>query len=292
MSDFFKSFKFIDSAGVTDAAGKPIRYSKMANGGLYPPFGEENIKRIKTTKLRPDDVILCGFPKSGCHWTWEILNMIIKGKGEYSKLGKSEGFLEVSPPEMLEAYQSPRILNTHAPFHELPKEVKTLNIKLILTVRNPKDTAVSMYNHLKNLVFMYDYDGKFEDWLPNWFQGKNESGPYVDYHLKWDQVIRENPDHPILVVSYEDMVEDLEGSIRNIAQFLGKSISDELVSDIASAGTFKNMKENFKSLAIKEILRKGKVGDWKDWLTVSASEEMDKWQTQLDKTVFKFKYTL
>lgn len=37
--------------------------------------------------------------------------------------------------------------------------------KIVLSLRNPKDVFVSFYHHHKGLKF-FEYDGKFEDYLP------------------------------------------------------------------------------------------------------------------------------
>ena len=43
----------------------------------------------------------------------------------------------------------------------------------MLCLRNPKDTAVSYYNHMKGLN-IYEYNGKWEDWFPVYTQGKRK----------------------------------------------------------------------------------------------------------------------
>jgi hypothetical protein len=51
------------------------------------------------------------------------------------------------------------------------EDMRAKQIKTVLCLRNPKDTAVSYYNHMKGLN-IYEYDGKWEDWLPVYMQGK------------------------------------------------------------------------------------------------------------------------
>ena len=43
----------------------------------------------------------------------------------------------------------------------------------VLCFRNPKDTAVSLYNHHRDLVEFYNYNGEWKDWLPLFMQGKD-----------------------------------------------------------------------------------------------------------------------
>ncbi len=55
------------------------------DGILYPKFiSAEHIEKAKSFPLRPDDVVLTCYPKSGTHWLTKILLLIIKnGADEY-----------------------------------------------------------------------------------------------------------------------------------------------------------------------------------------------------------------
>ncbi|CAL1538322.1 unnamed protein product [Lymnaea stagnalis] len=287
-----RTIDFHDTAGIHDAAGKLVPFCRLPNGRLFPPFGEQYINNVKTTKLRPDDIFVCGYPKSGCHWTWEIMVMILKGKPEYSKIGKVETMLELASPELPAAVPSPRILNTHVWYEELPDEIKKYNNKIVLTTRNPKDTAVSHYNHHINMPHIYHYDGKFNDWVLLWIEGLTDYGGFVEFHQKWDTAIRDDPKPPILVVNYEEMRENLEPTVRKLAEFLSVTLTEQQIQEITEAADFNTMKEKFKGLPTEVLIRKGQVGDWKNWFTVASSDAIDKWRPDLDKTLFKFRYLL
>ena len=71
--------------------------------------------------------------------------------------------------------------------------------------------------------------------------------------------------------------------MRTIAEFLQKPLSDELISRIAQQCTFKEMMQNSGNYKrtdeddnIGQILRKGVVGDWKNYFTPEANERFDK----------------
>ncbi|WAR01106.1 ST1A2-like protein [Mya arenaria] len=84
------------------------------------------------------------------------------------------------------------------------KDAKRKRLKCIFVVRNPKDVAVSFYNHTVNLC-MYDYKGKFENYLQMFMRGETDYGSYPQYLLEWQQFITENPDWPIHIMYYENM---------------------------------------------------------------------------------------
>ena len=67
-----------------------------------------------------------------------------------------------------------------------------------------------------------------------------------------------------------------------IASFLNKPLSDDLISRIAEQCTFSGMKKNAASYEVKNdkgeasLLRKGVVGDWKNYFTPELNERFEK----------------
>jgi len=66
-----------------------------------------------------------------------------------------------------------------------------------------------------------------------------------------------------------------------IANFLNKPLSDDLISRIAEQCTFSGMKKNAASYLIptkdgeSSMLRKGVVGDWKNYFTPELNERFE-----------------
>ncbi|KAK3773069.1 hypothetical protein RRG08_016173 [Elysia crispata] len=166
---FKRHLPFGDNAGKKDRKGNPINLT-LYEGRILTPNRPEFFKLSRMAVVRPDDVFVCGYVKTGCHWIWETLNMIRKGRGVFSEMGKGQGFLEFSGPELYNSLPSPRILNTHNEFDWLPEKVCTYRNKIIFTTRNPKDVAMSLYNHHINLV-MYNYQGESSDWFELFLDG-------------------------------------------------------------------------------------------------------------------------
>jgi len=67
-----------------------------------------------------------------------------------------------------------------------------------------------------------------------------------------------------------------------IAEFLNKPLSDELINRIAEQCSFSGMTKNEASYKFTEkkdsgsLLRKGVVGDWKNYLTPEQNEKFEK----------------
>ncbi|KAK3773072.1 hypothetical protein RRG08_016176 [Elysia crispata] len=116
-----------------------------------------------------------------------------------------------------------------------------------------------------------------------------DCGDYYQYHLDWQRVIKDNPGHPILVVKYEDSVQDLARSIRAIAAFLERPLTEQQVQDVAEALSFPNMKRHFKDTVTEKLIRKG---DWKNWLTHGESDQLDMKCKQLSGSQFEPQFEL
>ena len=67
-----------------------------------------------------------------------------------------------------------KVNNTFACFCSyLPGDLKKKQLKTVLILRNPKDTAVSYYNHMHGLN-TYCYTGEWKNWLVPYLNGNSK----------------------------------------------------------------------------------------------------------------------
>ena len=152
--------------------------------------------------------------------------------------------------------------------------------------RYPKDVAVSTYHWINILNIniekpQVEFDLFLREYL---LESKRKFmwGSWWEYMADWIQY--KNEPH-ILFVQYEDMVKDPETMVLRISEFLGKQLSETQISRIAKLVSFDAMKENASlSSSIQQtildtskgsFMRKGKIGDWKNYFTHKQSEEFD-----------------
>ncbi|XP_053376635.1 sulfotransferase 6B1-like [Mercenaria mercenaria] len=134
------------------------------------------------------------------NWMFEILMMILNRSANRVEANKMLTMLECLTAEEVDQQPPPRVVNCHYPPRYLPIEaMRAKQIKTVLCIRNPKDTAVSYYNHMKGLR-PYNYDDKWEDWLPVYLQGKLEYGKYSEYLLEWQREVQNGPGFPLHVL--------------------------------------------------------------------------------------------
>lgn len=111
----------------------------------------------------------------GTHWVWEVMMMLLRGQAETITFKKSLHMIEFNSAANISEFQSPRVLNSHVLYADLPHEVHTRRLKIVFVCRNPKDVAVSLYNHHVKLSEYYEYSGEFKDWLELFVEGKGVS---------------------------------------------------------------------------------------------------------------------
>ncbi|PVD32860.1 hypothetical protein C0Q70_08307 [Pomacea canaliculata] len=247
---------------------------------------EKHIDDLRNMELRHDDILLCTYPKTGTHWLWEVTSMLLQGKAEYETRRKEQLMVDFVDVDMVAAMASPRILNTHLPFSMLPwQQIRDKRVKVLHVYRNPKDTVVSFYFMQKNLFNTFV---EFSEFFQRFLDGKVNYGAYFSYLRQFHDFTQENPNIPILSISFEDMKRSPSDKVKQIAEFLEVPASQQLCEEIAEACSFQNMKKQDEKKAIPEftkskniphrkmnMYRKGEVGDWKNYLTVAMSEQMD-----------------
>merc|ERR1711963_161297 len=83
------------------------------------------IDNMPELALRDDDVMFCSYPKSGCHWIFEVARMIINGHTELDTLPKERYMLEASGGRHgnVADLPSPRIMNNHQPAYNQPGDI-------------------------------------------------------------------------------------------------------------------------------------------------------------------------
>ena len=258
--------------------------------------------RYKNWKARPDDVYVLTFPKNGTTWTQELVWLLKNDcdfeKAKTSSLDKRFPFMEfpvlldfnkeLLPPflqgdilKMVEDMPSPRFMKSHLHLCLLPDDLIEKS-KVVMCLRNPKDTVVSYYYFVK-LSRAHGYKGDFATFFDLFMDNLVFYSPYFEYVKE----VWQRRNHPnVCLLFFEDMKKDLATSVRKVAKFLGKEVIVGKVEALVEHLSFNKMKNNpavnRKGGMMKEIftgdgyfMRKGEVGDWKNYFTDEMNKRMD-----------------
>ncbi|XP_066489900.1 sulfotransferase 6B1-like [Tiliqua scincoides] len=233
----------------------------------------ELLNSLVTFDAREDDVLLVSYPKSGTHWLAEIITHLCASK---AALTSPIEFGDLSKLNQLNRLSGKRIIPTHLDGNMLPPAFKRKQCKAIYIIRNPKDTAVSMYHYYRENPNLPTVDS-WPRFLEMFLKGDVVCGSWFDHVLSWEE---HTSDKNTLFLFYEDMKKDLSRVVKKISTFLGVSVNESIIHEICKKSSFSEMKSTMEKenhdpshtvCALtsnrKLILRKGAVGDWKNYFT-------------------------
>ncbi|XP_052081696.1 sulfotransferase 1B1-like [Mytilus californianus] len=249
------------------------------------PCLKENPKKqfqdIKEFPSRDDDILICTAPKTGTHWVHEIICMLVDHTTEYnSRAATLKIHLDfMTDFQLLEAENRRRILHSHLPWSFLPSKHIDKKAKVVYVNRNPKDRHVSQYNWLKEMNGVppnWTWKQYYEDVVINdtlltgWF----------NYTKEMTNAARNNKNvHGVL---FEDLKLRPIETIKQLAEFLEVPFDDQFIAEVADKNVFQKLKDHKQDATValsreyKSVLfRKGEIGDWKNWFSVSQNEQFD-----------------
>ena len=275
------------------------RFVKASPGNCILPVAYEKYKdRIKNFTLKDDDICLLTYPKCGTVWTQELITLV-KNDFDFKKTQEvplaergvmfdfpflagvlaKDGLPVERIFESMEHAPSPRLILSHLPFALLPDDLSS-KCKVIICLRNPKDTLVSKY-HFEKLMKMYGFVGDLETYFDLFMDDCTVYGSYFEYVKEsWGNRHRDN----VCLLFFEDMKKNLGGTLRKVAKFLGKDFTDEQIEQSVEFLSFKKMKERGAADGMQALkkedsnghfMRKGESGDWKESFTDKMTVRMD-----------------
>lgn len=241
---------------------------------MSPP---ENLQALKNMEARPEDSLLVAYPKCGFNWMIIVIFKIMAATTGPKELPNVPQMLEFFSPDYQQVVKekpSPRLLGTHLHPDKIPASFIEKKVKMLVVFRNPKDTVVSYYHFMnKNPVLpnTKSWDAFFTDFM----KGEVAWGSYFDHALAWEKRI---DDPNVMIVTFEQLKENLVERVQEISTFFGFPLTDEQVQTVARETTFSAMKESSEKTHGQHggvFFRKGEVGDWKNHFSEAQSKQMD-----------------
>ncbi|KAH0626442.1 hypothetical protein JD844_001420, partial [Phrynosoma platyrhinos] len=150
----------------------------------------------------------------------------------------------------------------------------TLSRSAIYTIRDPRDVCVSLYYYAKMSSFL-DYVEDFGEFLEMFSAGKILFGTWFDHVKSW---LAYKDQKNFFLLTYDELLKDLPGSVRRICKFLGKDLDASAVDSVVENASFESMKgnkmvnyslvpNNVMNQSVSPFLRKGISGDWRSHFT-------------------------
>ncbi|XP_052757403.1 luciferin sulfotransferase-like isoform X2 [Galleria mellonella] len=253
-------------------------YIRMGSTGYFFPDGLKEIcNKIYNMEVRPNDVFVVTFPKSGTTWVQELV-WLIGNDLDYKtasnvqlfqrfpfleftmvlrspKINKWLGERVETDPKLRPFYESftrnsrsdatifkapsPRFIKSHLPFSLLPPTLLD-TAKVVYVARDPRDAAVSYYHHCR-MMLLHGFGGDFRAFWNLFINNKVDYTPY-EAHIKeaWEK--RHHPN--MLFLFYEELSKDLPAAVRRVSQFLNKPVTEEQVMRLCDHLHFDNFRKN------------------------------------------------
>lgn len=250
-------------------------------------------KRVRNLAMREDDILINAYPKSGTHWVSEILHMLTRGTTDYAPNPKEFAMLEMTKDlTTLDQMKSPRILNSHFYIAQLPKQVFEKKVKLVHLIRNPKDCALSYFNHMKqNAPKEFNFDNYIKGYITEGYMTRSHQPNFLRQFSKFEG---ENPDHPIIHIHYEDLKREPVPVLQELARFVNIQVSTNFCQDVAEACGLDKLKRADLNRSLPEHLsqifpngfsayQQGIVGNWKSTFTVAQNEMFDQFLAEQEE---------
>lgn len=278
---------------------------------LLPITSPRTVELCASFPLRPNDVFICSYPKSGTTWTQHIvLSLLVKSASKSSRcgdVGAESGFdykhvSEYAPFYEVDAHWNAdarnltdtirtnhnrlgrRVFNTHLRFDMLPSTMEEgvksgkNAAKFVYLLRDPMDVCLSFYCHLSNQM-EGGYDGTFQEFFDEWVKGEIAFGSYVDHILSFAPAfVDAGETRKVLLISYEDMLSDLPSVVKKIAKFIEADVTSEEIEELLPTFSFSQMKKDLDRFQPRSVTWKNNFqflrrGVSGDSLTVSSDRE-------------------
>ncbi len=200
----------------------PGRARSLEEMKAQPPlFTKEGHEAGLAIALRPTDVVISPFGKSGTTWTQQIVHTLrTRGDMDFDDISRVVPWIEVSTDLGIdlnaEQRANPRAFKSHLAWDEIPK-----GGRYIVVVRDPGDAAVSAFKFAEGW-FLEPGAIAIDEYVTQGFLKRRE---YYRHLSSW---WAHRHDDNVLLLAYEHMLENSEKAIEHIAEFIGIELDAEL----------------------------------------------------------------
>jgi len=195
-------------------------------------------KAERNFAVRPDDVFLVSYPRSGNTWTrFLVANLAYpEEKVSFANIERLIPDTSSQSNRALKRTPRPRIIKTHQYFDHRYR-------KMIYIVRDPRDVALSLYNFQRKYRQIPD-DYPLLASVDDFVRGNLISadwGTWAENVASW--VYTRSDSRDFLLLRYEDMIADTGRELARIARHLGIEASTDRLQSVIDRSSADRMRE-------------------------------------------------
>ena len=208
---------------MTERANTMEEFEGLLGNGIGPG----SVAKGLALKLRPTDVVISPYGKSGTTWLQQMVHTLrTDGDMDYDDISRVVPWIETSHALGVELdgeqRANPRAFKSHLPWGPMP-----VGGRYLISVRDPQKALVSFYRFMVGWFIEPGTVTLSE--FANWFINRDEGQDYWTHFVSWWS--RRN-DEGVLLVGFELMKEHSRAHVRRVADFIGVE-ADEARVDLA-----------------------------------------------------------
>ncbi len=224
-------------------------------------YASEHSERWEGFEHRPGDVVISTRTKCGTTWMQMICALLVFGEPELpAPLAEISPWLDwpVEPVDVvrarLGAQTHRRIIKTHTPLDGLPLDPR---VTYIVVGRQPLDVAGSLFHHRRNIdrarfaeLTRSEPDPepsqRLDEWIGEWLDidwstdGGLDTLSGLIHHI--DDARHRSGEFDVLLVHYQDLLDDTALQMRQLADRLGVEVDDDRWPALVEAASFPAMR--------------------------------------------------
>lgn len=250
----------------------PKPSGKRLNADAVPTRLQPVMRRLVSTYrsrgVRPVDLVLASFPKSGSTWLRFVLASALSGaEVDFDTIAS------VSPP-IGRHRAGPQIVPGGGRLiksHDLPRFGRS-RPRVLCLVRDGRDVAVSEYFHL---LRRGRYDGEFERFFPAFLAGQVGSfGTWQAHTRAWLDYRARGGN--VLFVKYEDLLADPQQTLAVVDDHFGLGLGADRIATAIAENTKERMRAKeavsprVKARSVRPdipVVREARSGGWRETLS-------------------------
>ena len=195
---------------------------------------QDSVDQAKTFQARADDVFVVTYPKSGTTWMQQIVHGLRSGGSmDFGEITEVVPWLEACGCLGQDMEQTPlappRAYKSHFSQDQIPQ-----GARYIYVVRDPKDVLLSFYHFFEGFMFEPGCIS-LQQFSDNFYTTGSKSGRYWEHLASWWP--RRNNDNT-LFFTFENLKDDLPGTVKKVADFLGIKPEPALLEKVLLQSSF------------------------------------------------------
>lgn len=216
--------------------------------------------------IRPNDVFLVSYPRSGNTWTRFLISNLVWHRDQTDFINLEERVPDIycQSNRFLKQLPAPRFLKSHEYFDPRYQ-------KIIYIIRDVRSVVVSYYHFMVERGKM-EPTTSFHDFTKRFLNGELDAfGSWQDNVASWIYT-RGIDKARFLLIRYEDLHHDTASALKRVASFLNLERSPQQIQKAIEGSSFRLMQNLQGKTEPVTIVRSGRVNEWTEVLDQKTLE--------------------